>query len=75
MHARYIALYRQETQNEWGATLYARGILRMTFIPEELAYLRARVAQPTAEAYMLQMAELGIPERELYDLVTATLNE
>jgi len=47
----------------------------MTFIPEELAYLRARVAQPTAEAYMLQMAELGIPERELYDLVTATLNE
>jgi TRAP-type C4-dicarboxylate transport system substrate-binding protein len=73
--AYYIAFYGQDTLDEWGPTLDARGIERVTFTPEALARLRARVAEPTAEAWMRQMADQGLPGRELYDLVMATLNE
>lgn len=72
--AHYIAYYSQETLDNWGPTLESRDIAQVTFSPDELRRLRAQVTQPTAEAWIQQMTALGLPGRELYDLVIGTLD-
>lgn len=72
--AHYIAFYSQETLDNWGPTLDSRDIEQVTFSPDELRRLRAQVTQPTAEAWIQQMTALGLPGRELYDLVIGTLD-
>lgn len=72
--AHYTSSYSRDTFNHWGPTLSARGIEQVTFSPAEIARLREQVTQPTAEAWIQQMEQQGIPGRELYDLVMAILN-
>lgn len=73
--AHYIAFYNEETMAKWGPTLEARGIERVSFSPDELKRLRAMVAEPTAEAWIKEMTDRGLPARELYELVITTINE
>lgn len=72
--AQYTSSYSRETFNEWGPTLAARGIEQVTFSSGEIERLRNQVTQPTAEAWIQQMEQQGIPGRELYELVMSTLN-
>ena len=66
----YVAFYEDETLAAWGPRLDGLGIERVTFSDENLAALRERVAQPTAQAWIEENAALGLPAQELYDLVS-----
>jgi TRAP-type mannitol/chloroaromatic compound transport system substrate-binding protein len=72
--AHYISFYSQATLSNWDPTLTANGIEKVTFSPEELTRLREQVTQPIADAWIQKMNEEGLPGRELYELVTNTLN-
>jgi hypothetical protein len=71
--AHYVSVYGRQTFDNWGPALEANGVEQVTFSPEELERLRARVAQPTAEAWIAQMEAQGIPGRALYDLVLSNI--
>ena len=70
----YVAVYGRQTFDNWRPTLEAKGIEQITFSPQELERLRSVVTQPTAEAWIQQMDGLGLPGRDLYELVISNIN-
>jgi TRAP-type C4-dicarboxylate transport system substrate-binding protein len=73
--AHYIDFYMNETMAAWGPALEERGIAVVTFSPEALAEFRTAAAGPAAAAWVEANAAKGLPAQELYDFVTARIDE
>ena len=63
----YIDHYNNKTLKAWGPKLDEKGIQRITYNKKDLKALKAKVAQPAAEAWIKQNAAKGLPAQELYD--------
>ncbi|MCI4661625.1 MAG: C4-dicarboxylate TRAP transporter substrate-binding protein [Neomegalonema sp.] len=71
----YIANYTNKTMKAWGPLLDEKGIERVTFSPEVIADLKAKVAGPAEAAWIADNSARGLPAQELVDLVKKTLAE
>lgn len=69
----FISNYEGSTLAAWDAVLEERGIIQLTIDDEILRAINAEVAGPTANAWIAEKEALGLPARELYDLVTGVV--
>ncbi|WP_271274479.1 TRAP transporter substrate-binding protein DctP [Aliamphritea hakodatensis] len=73
--AYYIDNYNGKTMKAWGPKLDEKGIEQITFSDAEIAEFKSKVAGPTREAWIKDMAAKGIPAQELYDLVNGMITQ
>lgn len=69
----YIAVYNGETMDAWGPALNDRGIIELTINDEIMSSIYDAVASPAAAAWIEENTALGLPARELYELVVSTV--
>lgn len=69
----YIAVYNGETMDAWGPALNERGIIELTINDEIMSSIYDAVASPAAAAWVQENTALGLPARELYELVVSTV--
>ncbi len=71
--AHYLTNYNEKTMAQWGPVLDEKGIERITYTEEELAAFREAVADPAANAWIVENTERGLPALELYNLVVSMI--
>ncbi|WP_308916114.1 TRAP transporter substrate-binding protein DctP [Jannaschia sp. LMIT008] len=65
----YVQYYNDETMAAWGPLLQENGIAEVSFDPDNLADLKARVAEPAAAAWVEENSARGIDAQGLLDMV------
>lgn len=71
----YIETYNGKTMDAWGPVLESKGIESITYSDAELSAFKAKVAGPTAAAWIADNTAKGLPAQELYDLVTGMIGK
>ncbi|PRY95459.1 TRAP-type C4-dicarboxylate transport system substrate-binding protein [Hasllibacter halocynthiae] len=69
----FVENYEGATMDAWGPALDRNFIIQITLRDDILQAIGDAVAAPAAEAWIEENAARGLPARELYDLVTATI--
>ena len=65
----YLSYYADQTMSAWGPLLQEKGIAEVTFDQGALDDLKARVAEPAAQAWVEENTARGLPAQELLDMV------
>jgi len=71
----FISNYKQNTLATWDAVLAEKEIIQLTFSEGILNSINEEVAGKSAQDWIAEKAELGLPAQALYDLVLTTLND
>ena len=70
----YLANYGQ-LLDRWDSVLEEKGVRKVSIAQSELDAFKAAAGTPLHEAWISEMEAQGLPGRELYDLVGATLDK
>lgn len=68
----YLANYA-DLLARWDGVLAEKGVQKVEIAESEIAAFRAKAADPARDAWIADIEAQGLPGRELYDLVIATL--
>lgn len=70
----FIDNYTNNTIAAWNGVLADRQIIELQFSDEILNAISEEVTGPAADAWIAEKTDLGLPAKELYELVKETLN-
>ena len=69
----YISVYNGQTMDAWLPALRERGIIELTINNQILSSINEAVAAPAAATWIAENSVLGLPAKDIYDLMIQTV--